>query len=248
MSRAARGVDVEDLLVRVKNGTESELADAAREVSALAEEGNLGGEEDGLLVPALLARLAASGTAEARVSVMAALRRLAGCVRADTKVSAVRRSSNRGLASGALFTTAPAAACARSVFHDMLLVRRLKFAPLQERLASIDALSSIVRSLSRDVDETREAVAVLLALTDIPQVRQRIGRIKGCIVMLVTLRNAHESGADVLLHILASSPQNVLLMAEAGYFRPLIHYLRQGIMSCCTVLTVQLHIFWLCVK
>jgi vacuolar protein 8 len=238
MSRAVRGVDAEDLLVRVKNGTESELADVAREVAALAEDGNLGDEEDGLLVPALLARLAASGTAEARVSVMAALRRLAGCVRADTKVSAVRRSSNRELAS------------ARGLFHyrpcrlRTLRVPRYaraapqKFAPcrpLQERLASIEALSSIVRSLSRDVDETREAVAVLLALTDIPQVRQRIGRIKGCVVMLVTLRNARESGADdgadKLLHILASSPQNVLSMAEAGYFRPLIHYLRQGTMS-----------------
>lgn len=73
---------------------------------------------------------------------------------------------------------------------------------------------------------------MLLDLSDIPQVRQRIGRIKGCVVMLVTLRNAHESGteddADKLLDILSSNPQNVLLMAEAGYFRPLIHYLKQG--------------------
>lgn len=102
----------------------------------------------------------------------------------------------------------------------------------QERLASIEALSSIVRSLSRDVDETREAIALLLDLSDIPQVRQRIGRIKGSIVMLVTLRNAHEPGthddAEKLLHMLSSNPQNVLLMAEAGYFRPLIHYLKEG--------------------
>jgi vacuolar protein 8 len=107
---------------------------------------------------------------------------------------------------------------------------------LQERLASIEALSSIVRSLSRDADERGEAIAVLLDLSYIPQVRQRIGRIKGCIVMLVTLRNAHESGtnddAEKLLHILSSNPQNVLLMAEAGYFRPLIHYLKEGISSC----------------
>jgi vacuolar protein 8 len=102
----------------------------------------------------------------------------------------------------------------------------------QERLASTEALSSIVRSLSRDADERREAIAVLLDLSDIPQVRQRIGRIKGCVVMLVTLRNAHEPGtgddADKLLAILSSNPQNVLLMAEAGYFRPLIQYLKQG--------------------
>lgn len=87
MSRAA--VDVEDLLVRVKNGAESELDDVAREVAALAEEGRLREEddEDGVLVPALLARLAASGSAEARVSIMAALRRLAGCVCGESKVN-----------------------------------------------------------------------------------------------------------------------------------------------------------------
>ncbi|CAO1943020.1 unnamed protein product [Urochloa humidicola] len=181
-------VDVEDLLVRVKNGDDADLAAVAREVAALAEDGRLGedDDEDGLLVPALLARLAAAGTAEARVSVMAALRRLAGCVGGESK----------------------------------------------ERLASIEALSSIVRSLSRDTDERTEAIQVLLDLSEIPQVRQRIGRIKGCIVMLVTLRNAHESGtnddAHKLLHILSSNPQNVLLMAEAGYFRPLIQYLKEG--------------------
>ncbi|CAL4952728.1 unnamed protein product [Urochloa decumbens] len=187
MPRTA-AVDVEDLLVRVKNGDDAELVDVAREVAALAGDGRLGedDDEDGLLVPALLARLAAAGTAEARVSVMAALRRLAGCVGGESK----------------------------------------------ERLASIEALSSIVRSLSRDADEQTEAIQVLLDLSEIPQVRQRIGRIKGCIVMLVTLRNAHESGtnddADKLLHILSSNPQNVLLMAEAGYFRPLIQYLKEG--------------------
>lgn len=188
MPRTAAGVDVEDLLVRVKNGADAELAEVAREVAALAEQGRLGedDDEDGVLVPALLARLAAAGGAEARVRVMAALRRLARCVGCESK----------------------------------------------ERLASIEALSSIVRSLSRDVDETREAIALLLDLSDIPQVRQRIGRIKGSIVMLVTLRNAHEPGthddAEKLLHMLSSNPQNVLLMAEAGYFRPLIHYLKEG--------------------
>ena len=86
---AAAAVDVEDLLVRVKTGAEDELAAVAREVEALAGDGRLGEEddEDGLLVPALLARLAAAGTADARVSVMAALRRLAGCVAGESKVS-----------------------------------------------------------------------------------------------------------------------------------------------------------------
>ncbi|KAG8079073.1 hypothetical protein GUJ93_ZPchr0007g6294 [Zizania palustris] len=192
MPRTARGVraavDVEEILVRVKNGTDAELGEVAREVAALAEQGRLGedDDEDGVLVPALLARLAGSGNAEARVLIMAALRRLQGCVGGESK----------------------------------------------ERMACMEALSSIVRSLSRDVDERREAIAMLLDLSDIPQVRQRIGRVKGSIVMLVTLRNAQEPGthddAEKLLHMLSSNPQNVLLMAEAGYFRPLIHYLKEG--------------------
>jgi vacuolar protein 8 len=86
-------VDVEDLLVRVKNGTEPELGAVAREVAALAGEGRLGedDDEDGLLVPALLARLAAAGDAETRVLVMAALRRLAGCAGGQSKVRASKR-------------------------------------------------------------------------------------------------------------------------------------------------------------
>lgn len=83
---ARNAVDVEDLLVRVKTGDDADLAAVAREVAALAGEGRLGEDDDGLLVPALLARLAASGSAEARVSVMAALRRLAGCVAGESKV------------------------------------------------------------------------------------------------------------------------------------------------------------------
>lgn len=84
-------MDVEDLLVRVKNGAEPELGEVAREVARLAQEGRLGedDDEDGLLVPALLARLAGAGDAEARVSVMAALRRLAGCAGGGNKVRAL---------------------------------------------------------------------------------------------------------------------------------------------------------------
>lgn len=74
-------VDVEDLLVRVKNGAEPELGDVAREVAALAEEGMLGDregeDEDGVLVPAPLARIAGAGDAEVRVLIMDALQRLA---------------------------------------------------------------------------------------------------------------------------------------------------------------------------
>lgn len=102
----------------------------------------------------------------------------------------------------------------------------------KERMAGIETLSTIVRSLTRDRDESREAVGLLSDLCVIPKVRQRIGRVQGCIVMLVTLSNgddpcaSHDAGK--LLISLSSNSQNVLLMAEAGYFIPLVQYLKEG--------------------
>ncbi|KAJ6838440.1 U-box domain-containing protein 44-like [Iris pallida] len=102
----------------------------------------------------------------------------------------------------------------------------------KEQMASIETLSAVVRSLIRDADESREAVGLLLDLSSIAKVRQRIGRVQGCIVMLVTLFNgddiqaSHDAGK--LLSALSSNTQNVLLMAEAGYFIPLVQYLKEG--------------------
>ncbi|CAN6179262.1 unnamed protein product [Urochloa humidicola] len=65
MPRTAAAVDVEDLQVRVKNGDDAELAAVSHEVATLTGDGRLGedDDEDGLLVPALLARLAAAAPA-----------------------------------------------------------------------------------------------------------------------------------------------------------------------------------------
>ncbi|URD84368.1 Armadillo/beta-catenin-like repeat, partial [Musa troglodytarum] len=102
----------------------------------------------------------------------------------------------------------------------------------KERMAGIEALSTIVRSLSRYVEESREAVGLLLDLSVVPKIRQRIGRIQGCMVMLVTLRNGDDPIASQdsgkLLSVLSGNAHNVLLMAEAGYFGPLVHYLKEG--------------------
>lgn len=99
-------------------------------------------------------------------------------------------------------------------------------------MAGIETLSTIVRSLTRDTEESREAVGLLRDLSVIQKVRQRIGRVQGCIVMLVTLFNgddcraSHDAGK--ILMALSSNTQNVLLMAEAGYFIPLVQYLKEG--------------------
>lgn len=104
---------------------------------------------------------------------------------------------------------------------------------VQEKMADVGFLSVLVKSLTRDDDERREAVGLLSSLSDIAAVRRRIGRIQGCIVMLVSIFNGEDevaSGdAGSLLNSLSSNSQYVLNMAEAGYFKPLVHYLKQGL-------------------
>ncbi|KAK7323359.1 hypothetical protein VNO77_26830 [Canavalia gladiata] len=102
----------------------------------------------------------------------------------------------------------------------------------KEKMVGIDFLSAVVKSLTRDSEERREAVGLLLELSDIPAVRRRIGRIQGCIVMLVAILNEDDPiashGAAKLLDILSSNTQNALHMAEAGYFKPLVQCLKEG--------------------
>ncbi|OVA13746.1 Armadillo [Macleaya cordata] len=102
----------------------------------------------------------------------------------------------------------------------------------KEKMVDVGSLSILVKSLARNVEESREAVGLLLALSDILAVRRRIGRIKGCIIMLVALLNgddplaSHDAGK--LLNALSSNTQDVLHMAEAGYFKPLVQHLMEG--------------------
>ncbi|XP_077219136.1 U-box domain-containing protein 24-like [Tasmannia lanceolata] len=102
----------------------------------------------------------------------------------------------------------------------------------KEKMADAGSLLTVVRSLTRDVLERREAVGLLLSLSEIPRVRQRIGRVQGCIVMLVSMRNGDDPCASCdagkLLSALSGNTQNVLHMAEAGYFKPLVQYLKKG--------------------
>ncbi|RZB80592.1 U-box domain-containing protein 43 isoform F [Glycine soja] len=103
---------------------------------------------------------------------------------------------------------------------------------MQDKMVDIEYLSAVVKSLTRDSEERKEAVGLLLDLSDIQAVRRRIGRIQGCIVMLVAILNGDDSDAShdaaKLLDILSSNTQNALHMAEAGYFRPLVQYLKEG--------------------
>ncbi|KAF9596868.1 hypothetical protein IFM89_013916 [Coptis chinensis] len=102
----------------------------------------------------------------------------------------------------------------------------------KEKMADVESLRTLVRSLTRDAEERRETVGLLLSLSEIPAVRKRIGRIQGCIVMLVALLNGDDrlasKDARMLLRALSSNTQDVLHMAEAGYFKPLVQHLNEG--------------------
>ncbi|KAJ0893447.1 hypothetical protein HanPSC8_Chr09g0377731 [Helianthus annuus] len=64
------------------------------------------------------------------------------------------------------------------------------------KMAEVDYLSALVKSLARDEDERREAVGLLSTLSDVSAVRRRIGRIQGCIVMLVAIFNGEDQTAS----------------------------------------------------
>ncbi|XP_062115662.1 U-box domain-containing protein 44-like [Humulus lupulus] len=102
----------------------------------------------------------------------------------------------------------------------------------KEKMADVGFLSTLVKSLIREEEERREAVGLLLNLSELSAVRRQIGRIQGCIVMLVALLNGDDPiascDAGKLLNLLSSNTQNALHMAEAGYFKPLVWYLKEG--------------------
>ncbi|GMH15708.1 hypothetical protein Nepgr_017549 [Nepenthes gracilis] len=102
----------------------------------------------------------------------------------------------------------------------------------KERMADVDYLTTLVKSLARDPIERREAVGLLMDLCDLTAVRRRIGRIRGCILMLVTILKGDDPlaarDAEKLLNALSQNTQNALHMAESGYFQPLVQHLKYG--------------------
>ncbi|KAL7126207.1 hypothetical protein ABFS83_14G169900 [Erythranthe nasuta] len=127
----------------------------------------------------------------------------------------------------------------------VVIIRILRHLTLQndlhkEKMKGSEFLSALVKSLARDVDERREAVGLLLNLCSDFEVRRRIGRIRGCIVMLVSISNNGSDdnnredddeasrNARMLLSYMSGNTQHALHMAEAGYFKPMIKYLTEG--------------------
>ncbi|EEF46572.1 ubiquitin-protein ligase, putative [Ricinus communis] len=91
----------------------------------------------------------------------------------------------------------------------------------REKIAKVNlALEMIVRSLARQIGER------------IHLVRDSIGNIQGCILLLVTTSNSDDNDAankaEELLQNLSFLNQNVIQMAKANYFKPLLQLLSSG--------------------
>ncbi|KAK2365387.1 U-box domain-containing protein [Trifolium repens] len=103
----------------------------------------------------------------------------------------------------------------------------------KERIAKVDnAIESIVHSLGRRLGERKLAVALLLELSKYDLLREYIGKVQGCILLLVTMSNSEDSqaarDATELLENLSCYDQNVIQMAKANYFKHLLQRLSTG--------------------
>ncbi|KAJ7535631.1 hypothetical protein O6H91_12G041200 [Diphasiastrum complanatum] len=102
----------------------------------------------------------------------------------------------------------------------------------RDKIAAAGGIPLIVRSLARDVGEGRQAVALLLALSKNPEICETIGKVQGCILLLVTMLNSENKNAiedaKLLLNNVSYNDQNVVQMAEANHFKPLALRLSKG--------------------
>ncbi|KAJ4950723.1 hypothetical protein NE237_027555 [Protea cynaroides] len=103
----------------------------------------------------------------------------------------------------------------------------------KEKFAHVDnAIEAIVKSLARRIGESKLAVALLLELSKSEVVCHCIGKVQGCILLLVTMTSQEDTQASrdakELLENLSFLDQNVILMAKANYFSPLLQRLSSG--------------------
>ncbi|XP_055817074.1 U-box domain-containing protein 44-like [Solanum dulcamara] len=121
----------------------------------------------------------------------------------------------------------------RNLVLEVLCVLAKDGNDAKERIAEVDnALESIVHSLGRRIGERKSAVALLLELSNCKSVQESIGKVQGCILLLVTMSSCDDNKAakdarDVLENI-SFSDDNVILMAKANYFKYLLQRLSSG--------------------
>ncbi|KAJ0444502.1 putative U box domain, armadillo-like helical, Zinc finger, RING/FYVE/PHD-type [Helianthus annuus] len=103
----------------------------------------------------------------------------------------------------------------------------------KDRIAKVNGvIESIVRSLGRRISEGKLAVELLLELSQNDTLKNHIGMVQGCILLLVTMSNSDDTQAATRAHELLAqlsfSDQNIIQMAKANYFTHLLHRLSSG--------------------
>ena len=105
----------------------------------------------------------------------------------------------------------------------------------QERIAKEESgLELIVRSLARKAEESTCALKLILELSKSDEVQSLIGRVQGCILLVVTMSSGDDvqaaGYAQEILQNLSCLEQNVIQMARANYFGPMLQLLCSGIL------------------
>ncbi|XP_062000033.1 U-box domain-containing protein 44-like [Rosa rugosa] len=101
------------------------------------------------------------------------------------------------------------------------------------KITAVDnALEAIVRSLARQSGESKVALQLLLELSRSSVARDLMGKVQGCILLLGTMLSSEDDQvtgyAIELLENLSCIDQNVIQMARANYFKPLLKLLSSG--------------------
>lgn len=104
---------------------------------------------------------------------------------------------------------------------------------MQERIAKVEnSIEPIVQFLGRRIGERKSAVTLLRELSKCELVRDGIGKVQGCILLLVTMLSSTDPQAAIdaknVLDNLSYSDDNVILMAKNNYFKYLLQRLSSG--------------------
>nr|XP_043614871.1 U-box domain-containing protein 44-like [Erigeron canadensis] len=118
----------------------------------------------------------------------------------------------------------------------VLIILRILATDHDDRKESIaeteDAIKLIVCSLARKIEESKLALQLLIELSENDLARNVIGSSQGCILLLVTITGSDDpqaaNDAKQLLEKLSFLEQNIVQMAKANYFGPLLHLLSSG--------------------
>lgn len=102
---------------------------------------------------------------------------------------------------------------------------------MQEAIVQAGAIRHTVKQIYKGETES-DALAVLLELSKRQSLREKIGKTKDCIPILVSFLHNEDpnvsENAHSVLQNLSSNTHFVVKMAEAGYYQPFVACFNQG--------------------